>query len=126
MLAVARSARVSSITVAVARIRRSPGQNAGNDPLEAEVAIASGDLLLASPVHDLAAADARFEHAAALASARQARMVELEALTRLVELRRGSDREQDTRRRLRDCYDWFTEGFGTQQLVAARAVLEES
>jgi predicted ATPase len=96
-----------------------------NDPLEAEVAIASGDLLLASPVHDLAVADARFEQAATAAGARRARMVELEALTRLVVLRRGSAQEQDTRRRLRDCYEWFTEGFGTPQLVAARTVLEE-
>jgi predicted ATPase len=96
-----------------------------NDPLEAEVAIARGDLLLAPPMHDLAAADALFEQAAALAGARRARMVELEALTRLLVVRRGNAREQDTLRRLRDCYEWFTEGLDTKQLVAARAVLED-
>ena len=97
-----------------------------NDPLEAEVAIASGDLLLASPVRDIAAADALYEQAAAIAAARRARMVELEALTRLSVVHQGSAREQETRRRLRHCYEWFTEGFGTQQLVAARAVLGET
>ena len=51
-------------------------------------------------------------------------MAELEALTRLVALRRGNAQEPDTRRRLRDYYDSFTEGFDTPQLAAAKAVLE--
>ena len=50
-------------------------------------------------------------------------MIELQALTRLVSVRRG-DRQEDTLQRLRQLYDWFTEGFDTPQLAAARGVLE--
>jgi hypothetical protein len=98
----------------------------GNDPVAADIAMAHGDLLLALPTPDLSAAEARFEQAAAIAGSRKARMVELEALSRLAAARRGAAHQEDTVRRLRQLYDTFTEGFDSPQLVAARAVLDES
>ena len=98
----------------------------GNDPVAADIAMAHGDLLLALPTPDLSAAEARFEQAAAIAGSRKARMVELEALTRLAAVRRGAPHQEDTVRRLRQLYDTFTEGFDSLQLAAARAVLDES
>ncbi len=47
-----------------------------DDPVEADIAIATGDLLVALPTPDLSAAEARFEQAAALAGSRKARMVD--------------------------------------------------
>jgi hypothetical protein len=98
----------------------------GNDPVAADIAMAHGDLLLALPTPDLAAAEARLEQAAAIAGSRKARMVELEALTRLAAVRRGGPHQQDTVRRLRQLYDTFTEGFDSPQLAAARAVVDET
>jgi predicted ATPase len=96
-----------------------------DDPLAADIAMAQGDFLLAVPSPEVAAADARFELAAANAGSRGARMVELEALTRLAALRRDGSPNSDIVRRLRRLYDTFTEGFGSPPLVAARAHLDE-
>jgi ATP/maltotriose-dependent transcriptional regulator MalT len=96
-----------------------------DDPLLAEVAIARGEVLLSARAPDFAAADALFERAAALAARRAVPMVELQALTRLAVIRRGSTGGAEARRLLRDCYESFTEGFDTPQLVAARAALAD-
>lgn len=95
----------------------------GDHPAAADIAIAHGDLLLAAPAHDVAAAEALFERAAVLSADRGARMVELQALTRLATLHRGGPAGDDTLRRLRELYDTFTEGFATPQLRAAEATL---
>jgi hypothetical protein len=107
---------------AVELLREADANVRGDDPLTAGVALAHGDVLLALPSPDLAPAEARFERSAAIAGARGARMIELEAVTRLATLRRG----EDTRQRLRRLYDEFTEGFDTPQLAAARVILEET
>ena len=104
-------------------IREAEGNLHRSDPLIADMAIAHGDLLLARPTRDVVAADALFERGAEVAAARHARMIQLEALTRLATVRRGTALEADTLRRLRDCYTWFTEGFDTPQLTAAREAL---
>jgi hypothetical protein len=94
-----------------------------HDPLRDDLAIAHGDLLLTLPASDRAAAEARFDRAAVIAGSRRARMIELQALTRLVTLRSGA-RQQETLQRLGQLYEWFTEGFDTPQLAAARSLLE--
>jgi len=94
-----------------------------HDPLRDDLAIAHGDLLLTLPSPDLTAAEARFDRAAVIPSSRRARMIELQALTRLVSVRSG-DPQGDTLQRLRELYEWFTEGFDTPQLAAARGLLE--
>jgi hypothetical protein len=92
------------------------------DPQEPELEILRGDLLLTSGP-DIAAAEARFECAAALAEARGARISHLVAATRLAELRRGAPRGDEAYAALRSVYETFTEGFDIPQLVAARALL---
>ena len=94
------------------------------DPLAPDVTIAMGDLLLAVDPPDREGAELLFERAAELAQARGARMVELQAATRLAYLRRDTARAGAAQRVLRDVLDRFTEGFTTPQLVAARAALE--
>ncbi|GAB3197010.1 LuxR family transcriptional regulator [Geodermatophilus arenarius] len=83
-----------------------------------------GDLLLASPVADVSAAEELFERAAASAEAYGARMIHLIAATRLATLRRSTPRRDEALADLRAAYDGFTEGFDTPQLVAARALLD--
>jgi hypothetical protein len=95
------------------------------DPLTAEVAITRGEVLLALSTVDDDAAEALFDEAAAIAEAREARMVQLVALTRLADVRRERDSYEATRQRLRECCEAFTEGFDTMQLTAARAHLQE-
>jgi hypothetical protein len=114
--------RAGEVDRAVELLREADANVRGDDPLTAGVALAHGDVLLALPSPDLAAAEARFEQSAAIAGARGARMIELEALTRLATLRRA----EDTRHRLRRLYATFTEGFDTPQLTAARTLLDES
>jgi hypothetical protein len=96
---------------------------AHQDPLAGELAIARGDLLLATSDPDLGEATALFERAASIAVAQGARMNELIALTRLVRLGRDGDGGDGPRDRLRAVYDSFTEGFDAHPLVDARAVL---
>jgi hypothetical protein len=94
-----------------------------HDPVEANIAIAHGDVLLLLPSRDPVEVEALFERAAAHASARRARMVELEALTRLATLHRTGVKGDDARRRLRSVVDAFTEGFDTLQMTAAKSAL---
>src|SRR5262249_24806587 len=94
------------------------------DPLGPDVTLARGDLLLALDPPDTAGAEELFARAADLARDRGARMVELQALTRLAHLRRDTPGRDAARQVLRDVLDTFTEGFGTPQLVAAKAALD--
>jgi hypothetical protein len=95
------------------------------DPLTAEAAITRGDVLLILSSGNDDAAEALFDEAAAIAEAREARMVQLVALTRLADVRRERDSYEATQQRLRECCEAFTEGFDTMQLTAARAHLQE-
>jgi predicted ATPase len=97
----------------------------GDHPAAAEVAIAHGDLLLAASAGDVVAAQALFERAAVLSADRRARMVELQALTRLATVHCGSPAGDETLRRLRSLYETFTEGFATPQLQAAATLLKD-
>jgi hypothetical protein len=54
-----------------------------------------------------------------------ARMAQLEAVTRLATLHRGTNRESATRTELRELLATFTEGFTAPQLIEAQAILEE-
>jgi hypothetical protein len=105
-------------------IREAQATLQDGDPMAADVGLALAELLVASAPPDLAAAEAALERVATLAGARGCRMAHLQALTRLVGLRRGTQHEESTRRELRELYDSLTEGFDLPQLVAARAALE--
>jgi len=66
-----------------------------------------------------------FEHAIEMARGRELRSLELRAATSLARLRRDQGRGEDARRALAEVYGWFTEGFETPDLRAARALLDE-
>ncbi|MFZ2061412.1 MAG: hypothetical protein WAU82_10410 [Candidatus Binatus sp.] len=60
-----------------------------------------------------------------LREAMSARMFELRAATSLAHLLRDTDRRDETRATLAEIHNWFTEGFDTADLKAAKALLDE-
>jgi adenylate cyclase len=90
---------------------------------EVELHRLRGELLLAQG--DKAEAEASFRKAVEVARGQQARSWELRATTSLARLWQAQDRIDEARQALAEIYDWFTEGFDTPDLLAARALLEE-
>jgi len=70
-------------------------------------------------------AERLFREAIAIARRRAERSLELRAATSLARLLAGERRHDEARDALREVYGWFTEGFETADLRAARAVLDE-
>ena len=66
-----------------------------------------------------------FERAIDFARSREAKSLELRATTGLARLWRDHGRREDAHRLLAGIYSWFTEGFDTQDLRAAKALLDE-
>ena len=93
---------------------------------DAELHRLRAELLLAygAEVSDVQAALLR---AIEIAQSQQARSLELRATTSLARswMVQSSSRPDDARRRLSDLYNWFTEGFDTPDLQAARLLLAE-
>jgi predicted ATPase len=65
-----------------------------------------------------------FQRAMAIARARSERALELRAATSLARLLVPLGRHAEARRALAEIHGWFTEGFETADLRAARALLE--
>jgi predicted ATPase len=69
--------------------------------------------------------EAAFFHAIEIAQSQQARSLELRATMSLARLWNAQHRLNEARHRLQDIYGWFTEGFETPDLQAARLLLEQ-
>ena len=91
--------------------------------LAPEIMRLEGELHLLGGSPDIGAAEQRFVAAIDLARRRQEKSLELRAATSLARLRRQQGRDDGARRALADVYGWFTEGFATADLVAAKALL---
>jgi DNA-binding SARP family transcriptional activator/predicted ATPase len=89
---------------------------------DAELHRLRGELLLmyGAEVSDVEAVLLR---AIEIAQSQQARSLELRATMSLARLWSAQHRSDDARRRLRDVYNWFTEGVDTPDLQAARLLL---
>ncbi len=85
--------------------------------------IAKGDLMARMADPDLSTVDAVYQEAASVALEGGFNLFELEAWTRIVELRRRTGVIPDGTSELRASYDRFTEGFDQLPLQTARSVL---
>jgi predicted ATPase len=97
-------------------------ETTGERWFEAEIYRQKGRLLLRHGHTD--AAEALYHGALAIAREHQAKLWELRAAASLARLRRDQGRRTEARDLLAPVYDWFTEGFDTPDLKAAKALLD--
>jgi predicted ATPase len=91
---------------------------------EAEVHRMAGEIALLSPERS-AKAEAYFERALAIARAQKTRSWELRGAMSMARLWRDQGKRQQARDLVAPIYDWFTEGFETDDLKEAKELLDE-
>jgi predicted ATPase len=96
----------------------------GGAPLEAELHRLRGEALLAG-AGTLGEAEAAIEQGIGVARRQNAKSWELRGATSLARLRRQQGRPQEAAALLAPILGWFTEGFDTADLKAAKALLDE-
>jgi tetratricopeptide (TPR) repeat protein len=94
----------------------------GDHWYEAELYRALGDMFLAN-ANDLHQVESAYRRAIEVAQQQKARSFELRAATSLAHLWQAQGRIAEARALLQPVYDWFTEGFDTPDLRAAKALL---
>jgi predicted ATPase len=97
----------------------------GEKGANAEIHRLRGELTGRLPYPDPAKAEESFRTALAIAREQGTRGYELRAATSLARLWREQGRRREARDLLAPLYGWFTEGFDTQDLKEAKALLEE-
>ena len=75
-----------------------------------------------SPERNTAKAETTFERSLAVAGQQQAKSWELRAVISLCKLWRRQGKTSVARQQLTDIYDWFSEGFESGDLQAAKAL----
>ncbi len=93
---------------------------------QAELLRTRGDLLAArdGAAQNRQEITACFEDALRIAHSQQAKSLQLRSATRLVAFRHAHGQPDEADRLLSDIYGWFTEGFDTPDLRAAKALLD--
>jgi class 3 adenylate cyclase/predicted ATPase len=89
---------------------------------EAEIHRLRGELLLETEDH--ASAEACFRTAIDIARRQNAKLWELRSSVSLAWMLRDQGKRREARDLLAPVYDWFTEGFGTPDLIEAKALLD--
>jgi predicted ATPase len=100
-------------------------QKTGERCWEAELYRLKGELLLQRAVPDAPQAEACFRQALAIGRHQQAKSLELRAAMSLGRLWQYQGKREEARQLLAPIYGWFTEGFDTADLQAAKALLDE-
>ena len=93
--------------------------------LAPEIRRLEGELLLQETASNADAAEAHFRAAIDIARTRAEKSLELRAAMSLARLLASRGRRDEARRHLAEIYGWFTEGFDTRDLRAAKALLTE-
>jgi predicted ATPase len=99
-------------------------EESGGRWLEAELQRLRGELLLAIPGRNAAAAEMCFERALAVARSQGARMWELRAATSCARLWQDQRRTAEAHDLLAPVYGWFSEGRDSPDLQDAEALLD--
>ena len=92
---------------------------------EAELYRINGELLLRQAVPDKELAETCFDKAIEVARRQQAKSLELRAAMSLSRLWKRQGKKEEARQLLAEIYGWFTEGFDTADLKAAKALIDE-
>ncbi len=92
---------------------------------DAELQRQKGEISLRMPEHTEDEAEARFLEAVDIARDQEAKSLELRAATSLARLWQRQGKHAEARDLLQPVYDWFTEGFDTQDLKDAKALLAD-
>jgi predicted ATPase len=90
---------------------------------EAEMHRIRGKLLMSMNEHS--AAEESYHQALGIARSQSAKFWELRAAMSMARLWRDQGKPQQAHELLAPIYGWFTEGFGTRDLMEAKALLEE-
>jgi predicted ATPase/class 3 adenylate cyclase len=98
---------------------------AGERWCEADIYRTAGEIALMQPEQDAAKAENHFERALAIARQQEAKSWELRAATSMARIWRDQRKRNEARNLLAPVYGWFTEGFDTQDLKQAKALLDE-
>jgi len=96
----------------------------GGAPLEAELHRLKGEALLAG-AGTVSEAEAAMQQGIDVARRQNAKSWELRGAMSLARLRRQQGRPQEAAALLAPLYAWFTEGFDTADLQAARTLLDD-
>jgi predicted ATPase len=119
-----RSGRISEalnvVTEAIIRTQQSGGRF-----YEAELHRIKGELMLAQTPAYEQQAEVCFHNALNVARAQGAKSLELRVVMSLSRLRQRQGKVAEARQKLAEIYGWFTEGFDTADLKAAKTLLEE-
>ena len=91
---------------------------------EAELHRVKGELLLLADAANAFMAEVSFLKAIEVAQSQEAKAWELRAATSLARLWQRQDKQAEAHELLAGVYGWFTEGFDTADLVAARKLLD--
>ena len=92
---------------------------------EAELNRVKVELLLMQTVANEEQAESCFREAIKIALGQEAKSLELRAAMSLSRRWQRQGKKAEARQLLEDIYGWFTEGFDTADLKAAKALLEE-
>jgi class 3 adenylate cyclase/predicted ATPase len=114
------AAGLSALADEIARVAQ-----VGEAFYEAELYRIKGDLLLKLSPPDEVQAEGCFQDALEVARHQQAKLLELRAAMSLSRLWQRQGEKQKAQRLLADVYGWFTEGFDTADLKAAKVLLAE-
>lgn len=102
----------------------SVGARLGDRHIEAELHRLKGESLLGMNAANELAAEDCFQMALAISRRQQARSIELRSATSMACLWQKQGRRQEAKTLLEDVYHWFSEGFETSDLRAARKLLD--
>jgi predicted ATPase len=114
------SEALNVVTEAIATSQRGGGRY-----YEAELHRIKGELLMVQAPADEQRAEACFQSALKVARGQSAKSLELRAAMTLSRLWQKQGKQTQARQLLAGVYGWFTEGFDTSDLKAAKALLEE-
>jgi predicted ATPase len=101
-----------------------PGDKIEERFWEPEIYRVKGELLLLAGA-DVAEVEACFQHAIEVSRKQSAKSLELRAVMSLSRFWQREGRRTEARELLSHTYGWFTEGFDTSDLQAARVLLQE-